>query len=63
MLGFLTRKSISRTLILNYRGIALSSLKNNDKTGTVSASQNTVNVQPSRKTALYDFHLNNYGRM
>ncbi len=56
MSSFVIRRLINRGLILPCRGMALSSLKADKPT-------NTAHVQPSRKTALYDFHLNNAGRM
>ncbi|CAF1112468.1 unnamed protein product [Rotaria sp. Silwood1] len=63
MSSFLTRRLINRGLILQCRGIALSSLKCNDKIDGTSTSHNTANVQPSKRTALYNFHLNNSGRI
>ncbi len=53
---FLIRRLINRGLIIQCRGMALSSIK-------ADTPQNTANVQPSRKTALYDFHVKNFGRM
>jgi hypothetical protein len=43
--------------------MALSSVKANDKTDAASVPRNTANTQASRKTALYDFHTKNFGRM
>ena len=60
---FLSRRLINRRLILQCRGMALSTMKGNDKAEAVSVPQNTANVQASRKTALYDFHLSKFGRM
>ncbi len=56
MLSSLTRRLINRGLMFQCRNMALSSIKN-DK------PQNTANVQSSKKTALYDFHVKNAGRM
>jgi hypothetical protein len=61
MSSFLTRRLINRGLIFQCRGMVLSSsLKADNKP---DATRNTANVQSSKKTALYDFHLNNFGRM
>jgi hypothetical protein len=56
MSSFLTRRLIHRGLIFQCRGMALSSIK-------ADTPRNTANVQSNRKTALYDFHLSNSGRM
>lgn len=63
MSSFLTRRLINRGLIFQCRGMALSSMRADDKTKACSAPPNTANTQASRKTALYDFHVNNFGRM
>lgn len=56
MSSFITRRLINRGLIVQYRGLALSSIK-------ADTPRNTANVQSSKKTALYDFHTKNFGRM
>lgn len=56
MSNFLTRRLINRGLIGQYRGMALSSIK-------ADAPKNTAAAQPNKKTALYDFHVKNVGRM
>ncbi len=56
MSSFLIRRLINRGLIIQCRGMALSSIK-------ADTPPNTANVQSSRKTALYDFHVKNFGRM
>ncbi len=63
MSSFLTRRLINRGLMFQCRGMALSSVKANDKTDAASVPRNTANTQASRKTALYDFHTKNFGRM
>ncbi|CAF4508803.1 unnamed protein product [Rotaria socialis] len=55
MSSILARTLIKRSLILQCRGIALSSLKGSAKPEGAA--------QPSKQTALYNFHVNNSGRM
>ncbi|CAF4162240.1 unnamed protein product, partial [Rotaria magnacalcarata] len=57
MSSILARTLIKRGLILQCRGVALSSLKGSAKPDGAAA------VQPSKRTALYNFHVNNSGRM
>ena len=63
MSTFLIRRLTNQRFMVQCRGIALSSLKGNAKTETNSEPRNTPNVQSSRQTALYDFHVNSQGRM
>lgn len=63
MAHILTRKLINRGLTLSCRNITFSSLRANANTEGATSSCDSANAQSIRKTALYDFHVKNFGRM